>query len=217
MVELFRERLQVHVRRVHILVKLGPRIRRDIAGCYGYAADVEFVARLRDVDRIFRKNDRVVVGEGNGAAAQSARRACDSLRRRCVRQLIPTPSLADIPVLAEAATEIAARSAERQDTATRQKMIERLFLDGVRAEAAASSVSRQLHRIAGSPADKTESALAIVELAKAWAQTALDPSVRQHGPPARGVMGLGYRIEHGSSKTSEYNTATPYPTPNGPS
>ena len=69
-------------------------------------------------------------------------------------------------------------------------MIQRFFLDRVNAETAATAISREHDLTADAPANKTKTALALIELAKARAQAALDASIRQRRPPASGVVGF---------------------------
>ena len=121
----------------------------------------------------------------------------DHFGRGGIGQLVELARLADVPVLAEPASEIAAGGAEGQHAGAGMEMVERFLLDGINAEAAAAAISRKRHLVADAPADETEPALALVELAEARAQAALDAAVRQLRPPTPGVVGFGHRRVHG--------------------
>ena len=104
--------------------------------------------------------------------------------------MVELARLADVPVLAEPASEIAAGGAEGQHAGAGMEMVERFLLDGINAKAAAAAIGRERHLVAGAPADETEPALALVELAEAWTEAALDAPVRQQRPPTPGVIGF---------------------------
>ena len=72
-------------------------------------------------------------------------------------------------------------------------MMERLFLDRVDAEAGRTSVGRQHHTVAYPLAHEARAALAVAQFAIAWAQVALQTTVRQVVPPACGERrGFGH-------------------------
>src|SRR5204862_7641216 len=94
------------------------------------------------------------------------------------------------------ATEIAARCAKRQHTRSRQEMIQRLFFNGIDTKPAAASISGQHHLIADPLPNETESALSFVELAKPRTEAALNASIRQHRPPAPGIIRFPQLCDH---------------------
>src|SRR6516165_8927948 len=91
-------------------------------------------ARLRHVDRIFKKNYGVVVSKGNRTAAAAHRRIGNGFRGSHILNPVEIASFRDVPVLAELAGQVAPGGAKRQDRRARQEMIERLFLDRIDAK-----------------------------------------------------------------------------------
>ena len=91
--------------------------------------------RLCYVDRVLQEDDRIVVGVGDRARSGCLCGANDGLRCGFGLQAVEAPGFRDIPVLAELACEIAARSAEREDGRARQEVVQGLLLDRVDAEA----------------------------------------------------------------------------------
>src|SRR5262249_55456026 len=81
-------------------------------------------------------------------------------------------------------------SAERKHARPRQKMVQRLFLNRIDTEPAASAIGSQRDPIAHALPDKTKSALALVQFATPRAQAALNAPIGQHHPPARWIISL---------------------------
>src|SRR4029077_1377859 len=75
-------------------------------------------------------------------------------------------------------------------------MVQRLFLDWIDTEPAASSVSREHDSVIHALPDETKSTLTFVQLAKARTEPALNSRVRQHCPPSRVIIGLRELCEH---------------------
>ena len=69
-VELLGEGLEVDVGRVHVAVELGPRLVANFSGRDGHGLDAPLATGLRHVDGVLVEDHRVVVGEGDAAAAQ---------------------------------------------------------------------------------------------------------------------------------------------------
>src|SRR5690242_14655971 len=67
------EAFEVHIRRIHVLVELHARFLTDVARRYRHRLDTQLMACLRHIDRIFQKNDQIVVGEGYTAVPEMAR------------------------------------------------------------------------------------------------------------------------------------------------
>ena len=141
-------------------------------------------AGLRYVHRVFEEDHRVVVGEGDRPAAARHRRLGDGLGRRAILQAVERARLRDVPVLAELAGEIAAGGAEREHRGAGQEMIERLLLDRVDAEARRAAVGGEHDLVGGASAHEAQAALAVVELAIARADVALDAPVVEAVPVA---------------------------------
>jgi hypothetical protein len=91
--------------------------------------------------------------------------------------------------------QVAAGGAEGKDAAAGVEMVERLFFDGVDAEAGGAAVGGELHGAIDHLADKAGAALAFVQLAVARAEVALDAAIGQSVPPAGRVV--GFRRSHG--------------------
>ena len=93
--------------------------------------------------------------------------------------------LGDVPVLAEAASKVAARRAEGEHRGARQEMVERLLLDGVHAEARRAAITRQHDLVLDATPDEAQPPLALVQLAGARTDIALDPAVGEVVPVSR--------------------------------
>src|SRR5665647_3244529 len=78
----------------------------------------------------------IVVGIRHALAAETTCGARDGLGTRLVYQGVRLARLRDVPILAELAGKVAAGCAERQHRRAGEKVVERLLLDGVDAEAA---------------------------------------------------------------------------------
>jgi len=122
---------------------------------------------------------------------------CAIFFRSCHRrQSIHLARLADVPVLAELATQIAACGAEGKNGGTRQKVIQGFLLDRIDAKTAGSSVCGQDNRVVFSGAHKAEAPLAFVEAAEARTDIALHTAVIEQGPVAGG-NGMGrFKVFH---------------------
>ena len=70
LVEPVGERLEIDVGRIYVAVELLPRVRAYLAGRYGHGLDTLLATGLGDVDRVFQKDDRVIVREGNAPAPE---------------------------------------------------------------------------------------------------------------------------------------------------
>ena len=92
--------------------KFCTRLRRDIARTHGHGFQSTLAARLRHVDRIFKKNHGIVISKGNRTAAAAHRRIGNGFRGSHILNAVKIASFGDIPVLAELAGQIAAGSAK---------------------------------------------------------------------------------------------------------
>jgi len=194
-VEVVGESLEVDVRGVHVGVEVaswpvvhvpgGDRDRPHPAG----------VAGLGHVDRVFGEDHRVVVGERHTAAAEVGGCLGDRLGRGFGLQSLHVAGLADVPVLAELAGQVAADGAEGQHAAARVEVVERLLLDRVDAEARGAAVGGQDDPVALAGAHEAQAPLALMEPAGPRADVALDPPVGKAGPP-RGGEGIGGGSHH---------------------
>ena len=133
-VKVFGERLQVHIGGVHLGEKFPPRQLMDVARRDRHGLKTQRVAGVGRVHGVLGKNHRVVVGKGHTLAAMIARRLGDGFRRGLVHQAVHVVRLADVPVLAELAGQVAARRAKGKHAAAGVEVVERLFLDRVDAE-----------------------------------------------------------------------------------
>jgi len=115
--------------------------------------------------------------------ASLARDLGDPLGRCRVHQPVHLAALRYVPVLAKLARQVAARGAERQHARSRMKMVQRVLLDRIDAEARVAPVGRERHRVADALAHKAHAALPVVQPAIARTQVALDASVVEPVPP----------------------------------
>ena len=181
-VEGLREALEVDVGRVHVGEHLPPRLGADVAGGDRDRHEPSSVGCVGAVDGVLHEGDRVVVGEGDAAAAEPPRRLSDRLRRGSVDESVDLAGLADVPVLAEPTGEVAARRAEGEDRAPGQEVVERLLLDRVDAEAARPAVGGEHDPVVPASPDEAEAALPLTQPAGARAEVTLDSPVGEPVP-----------------------------------
>src|SRR5262249_33142192 len=115
------------------------------------------------------------------AGAHRGRR--DGRRRGPVGEPVLLLRLRDVPVLPEAAAEVAAGGPERQHARARIEVVERLLLDRVDAESGRAAVAREVHLAAEVLAHEAEPALPVGHLAEARAEVALDLATLEPVPP----------------------------------
>ena len=173
-VEALGEPLQVDVRRVHVREERPSGLRVHVAGRHRHRPDPPRAARVGHVDRVLEEDHRVVVGEGHRTATEAHRRVGERLGRGGVGQRVDVAGLRDVPVLAEAAGQVAAGGAEREHRRPRQEVSERLLLDRVDAEARGPPVRREHDRVALALPHEAEPALTLVQRARARADVAAD-------------------------------------------
>ena len=107
MIKRIGERLQIDIRRVHVLVKFRPRIVGDVSCCYRDGFEPVLATRVGDVDRVLGENHRVIVSKRDRPTAEPQRCQRDLLRRGGIGELVPLARFGDVPVLTEPAAEIA--------------------------------------------------------------------------------------------------------------
>src|SRR6185436_1141748 len=129
--------------------------------------------------------------EGHAPTAERLRGARDRLGRCLVGERVHLARLRDVPVLTELAREVAARGPERQHRRSGEEVIERLLLDRVDAVSTRATVRGEHDLPALGGAHEAETALALVELARARTDVALDAAVGERVPVLRGDGGRG--------------------------
>src|SRR5262249_42740559 len=120
----------------------------------------------------------------HATAAEGLGGVGDGFRGGLVGQGVQLAGLADVPVLAKPAAEVAAGRAKGEHRRPWQKVIERLLLDGIDAKATGAAVRGQHDLSVLASPYEAEAALAFVELAKTRAQVALGAPVLQPAPVA---------------------------------
>jgi hypothetical protein len=162
-----------------------------VAGRHRHGLDAQRMAGVGGVHGVFGEDHRVVVGEGHALRAVLLRGAGDGLRRGVIHQAVHVARLGNVPVLAELAGQVAAGGAEGQHAGTGVEVVERLLLDRVDAEARTAAVGGQQQFAALHGAHEAGGALALVQLAVARAEVALDAAVVELVPPAGGDSAYG--------------------------
>ena len=135
-VEGFGEPLEVDVGGIHPVEEFTPCFRHHVTRSDCHRPDSSFPAFPGNVHCVLEENDGVVVGECDTAAAMRLCRFGDGLGRGGIGEPVEFPGFADVPVLAEAATKVAACGAEGKDRGSGEEMIQRLLFHRVNAEAA---------------------------------------------------------------------------------
>ena len=158
-IEIFGKAFEIDVCRIHVTEKLDARLRRDVSGRHRHGLDADRMTGLSHIDRVFEKDHGIVVGERDRTTSSLLRCACKRLWRCAVGERVNFARLRDIPVLAEFAGEIAARSAEGKHRRARQEVIERLFFDRVDAKTGRAAISLEHDLIVLAGAHETQPAL----------------------------------------------------------
>src|SRR4051812_49259568 len=105
--------------------------------------------------------------------------------------LLVEPRLGDVPVLAEAAAEVAAGGSEREHVRAREEVVERLLLDRIGGEAGGAAVAERPELAAFVLADVAKPRLALADAAVARAERAEQAAVRLLRVPAGFVQAEG--------------------------
>ena len=174
-------------------VEFGRAIARHVTRRHRHRRHPGRAAGVGDIHRVFGKNHRIIVGERDGAAAQPARGGGDGFRRRLVGQPVKLARLADVPVLTEAAAQIAASRAEGKDAGARIE----------NGSAVSSRSDPRRNRCCGRKwsapsgrdvlAHKAEPRWPACSLHSRGHSLADDSAVGQRFPPAGRIIGLGRR------------------------
>jgi hypothetical protein len=175
-----------------VAVELGARLGTDLARGDGHGPDPPLAAGVGHVDGVLHKDDRVVVGERHAPAAEPVGGLGDDLGGGLVGQGVGLAGLADVPVLAELAGQVAAGGAEGEDRRAGEEVVERLLLDRIDAEAARPAPGLQDDLVVLTGAHEAEPALSFEQLAEPGTDVALDAPVFQ-GMPVLGGNGVGER------------------------
>src|SRR6267142_414172 len=114
----------------------------------------------------------------------------------------------NVPVLAEEAAHVATGGAHAEDAGSRQKVVQRFFFDGVDLQGSGGAVSQAIEFAAFIDADKTETSLAGIDVAMAWAKIAVDATIGFRFPPTGFVQSLRFlediELRHESSLPFNY-------------
>lgn len=98
----------------------------------------------------------------------------------------------DVPILAEEAAHVAPRGAEGKNFCAGEKMIERLFLDGINLNRSGRRVAEAVKLSALINANETEAGLSVSDMAVARAEITMHFAARVDVPPAGFVKRIGF-------------------------
>ncbi len=184
-VKVLAESLEIDVGRIHVFIKLDTGFWADVSGGNRDTTHATRASRIGDVDRIFHEDSWIVVCVRDACASEALGRSGQLGRSCLIRESIHFPGLAHVPVLTELAGQVAAGRAKRKDGASGQKMVERLFLDRVDAEAARTAIGEEFDTTGFGAANEAKSSLAVVHTTSPRTDVALHATVRQGVPVAR--------------------------------
>jgi len=111
-VEVFGEAFEIDVGGVHVLVEFLAGFGADVSGGDGDGVDVQVAASFGDIDGVFEKDGRIVIGKGYAGALVIFGDSSDFFRGGGVSEGVDLAGLGDVPVLAEFAGEVAAGGSE---------------------------------------------------------------------------------------------------------
>jgi hypothetical protein len=207
-VEAVVHRLEVDVRRIDQRQQFGQRLPVQVAvgdqhhGQSGGARGNGRVAHELVPDQ------RLAVGEGDadGTLLPGRRDQVGGCRRARGRVRL----LAQRPVLAEPAVQVAARSGHRQDVAAGMEVVERLLLDGIEGSGRDAPVVERRHHPAAVRARAAGAGLPLAQPAADRAQVARGLAVGLRAPPAAAGIDVGIVSPPSGA------AARPWPRPGSP-
>ena len=191
-VEIFRERFEVDVGGVDVVIDIVKGFPGDIAICDHDGFQAVGPGGFADVADVFAPDRGFIVGEGNGVAAIFEGESGDVLGREVARLNLIVVGFGDVPVLAEEAAHVAASSAHAEDAGTGKEMIEWLFLDRVNLESGGSAIAEVEEFSILIDTDEAETGLAVTDVAVARTKIAMHAITWFAFPPERFVKGGGF-------------------------
>ena len=141
------------------------------------------MSKARGVDDEFSPDHGVVVREGDTRNFALLCHLHDLFGCHAEASRLVEFRLADTPVLAEAATQIAARRAKTQNLASWQEMIQRLLLYGIDCKTIRRAVPEGIKRATDVFADVTKPRLPFSDTAQARAEGAKNLAIGRRVPP----------------------------------
>ena len=164
-IEVFRKRLQVHVRGVHVVVNIVKRFPRDVAVRHHHGFQPVRFRFFANIHNVFAPNRRLVVGERHGCAIVFSREQRNFFRQNGLRMNLIVARFGDVPVLAKKAAHVAAGGSHAEDARAGKKMIERFFFDRIDLQRRGRTVTEAEKFSAAIHADKTETGLPVMDAA----------------------------------------------------
>jgi hypothetical protein len=189
-----------------------PGFFADVPGCHRNRTNVQFLTFLRDIDGIFHEDDRIVIGESDAPAPQILRRTRDRFRTCRRRQRVELAGLADIPVLAETASEVTAGGAEGKDGRAGQEMVQGFLLDRVDTETTRPTVRGQDDLVSGAGANETKTSLIFMQTTVTRAEVTLNPSVIELMPVPGGDNMVDLYVQKIRPPVEVYSSRYPFST-----
>ncbi len=183
-VEVLRERLQVHVRRIDVVVDVEEGLPGDVAVGDHHQVQALGPGRLGDVHHVLAPDGGLVVGAGDRRAAVLLRHRHHLFGLQPLGVHLVGLRLGNVPVLAEEAAHVAARRPHGENLGAGQEVAERLLLDGVDLDGGRLRVPQVVERAPLVRPDEAEARLALADVAVPRAQVAVQPPVRVALPPA---------------------------------
>ena len=194
-IEVVAKRFQVDVRGVHVLVKGFPGVRLHVAGSDGDRFHTHRMTGSGRVDRIFGPDDRIVVGEGHATASELPGRFGDRFRLGHFAGRIDVARPRGVPILAEAAGQVAAGRTERENSRARIELVERFFFDRIDAESRAAAVGGRDDPTFAIFSDEAKPPVGRPQRTTSGANVANDSfAIVRFVPPAAGPRAVGKRF-----------------------
>ena len=134
-IEILGKALKVDIGRVHMAKELFARLIADIARRHRHGANARLPAGLRDINGIFKKNHRIVIGKGHCRTAIVLGGLRDHFRGRQRSQLVHLACFGNLVILAEFAGQVTARRTKGQDRRSGQKVVQRFLFNRINAKA----------------------------------------------------------------------------------
>src|SRR5882762_3492258 len=201
-VEILGEGLEVDVRRVNVIVNVVKGLVSDVAIGDHHRFQAIFPGLFADIDNVFAPDGRLVVRERDGLATIFQRQKRHIFRRNMLRTHLIRPRFRNVPVLAEETAHVAARRAHAENARARQKMIQRLLLDGINLQGGGGAISQAIELPASIDANEAEPRLTGMDVAVAWTKIAMYSSAGLSFPPTGFVQLFGLledlQLFHGS-------------------
>src|SRR5438445_1049738 len=183
-VKVFGERFQIDVGRVHIIVDIVEGLARDVAVADHHSSQTSFPGGAANVHDVFAPNRRLVIGKRDRRTAVTQRELRHIFGGNMGGVDLIAAGFGDVPILAEETAHVAAGCAQRKDLCAGEKMIQRLFFNGINLQGRGGRIAQAIKLASLVDPNKTEAALPLADMTVPRTEIAVHAPVWLRFPPA---------------------------------